>query len=333
MAARSSKNPQLPPSGRRGSFTSVPNGLIADGHRGAKKAQSAWLGTYPRSSRLSTGTTPSLSIKEFHLHLVSDASGETVSSVARACLVQFEGIEATPHLWWMVRTPGQAERVVEGIEANPGLVLVTLMDGAVRGLLEAACRRLKVPYIPVLDPVMAALAGYLEADFGTQPGRQHALDAAYFQRIDAMHFTLSHDDGQMLHDLDAADVILVGVSRTSKTPTCMYLANRGLKAANIPLVPGLPPPPELFAAKRPLIVGLTKEPKSLTDIRRSRLKFLSQAEESDYADPDRVREEVGMARKLFTQQGWPVIDVSRRSIEEASATILQLYVRRKGGTP
>jgi regulator of PEP synthase PpsR (kinase-PPPase family) len=271
-----------------------------------------------------------VSIKEFHLHLVSDASGETVSSVARACLVQFEGIEPIPHLWWLVRTQGQVERVIEGIEANPGVVLVTLMDGAVRGLLEEACRQLGVLYIPVLDPVMAALAGYLEADFGAQPGRQHALDAAYFQRIDAMHFTLSHDDGQMLHDLDSANVILVGVSRTSKTPTCMYLANRGLKAANIPLIPGMDPPPELFTTKRPLIVGLTKEPKSLTDIRRARLRFLSQAEKSDYADPERVREEVARARKLFTRQGWPVIDVSHRSIEEASAAILQLYSVRKG---
>ena len=273
-----------------------------------------------------------MSIKQFHLHLVSDASGETVSSVARACLVQFEGIEPTSHLWWLVRTPGQVERVIEGIKANPGVVLVTLMDAAVRGVLEEACRQMGVLYIPVLDPVMAALAGYLGADFGTQPGRQHALDAAYFQRIDAMQFTLAHDDGQMLHDLDAADVILVGVSRTSKTPTCMYIANRGLKAANIPLVPGVPPPVELFAVKRPLIVGLTKEPKSLTDIRRSRLRYLIQSGESDYADPERVREEVASARKLFTKHGWPVIDVSRRSIEEASAAILQLYMRRKGMT-
>jgi hypothetical protein len=266
----------------------------------------------------------------FHLHLVSDASGETITSVARACLVQFEDIEPITHQWWLIRTPAQAERVIEGIAAEPGVVMVTLMDAAVRRLLEEACRRLQVPYIPVLDPVMASLAGYLKADFGAQPGRQHALDAAYFQRIDAMHFTLSHDDGQFLQDLDSADVILVGVSRTSKTPTCMYLANRGLKAANIPLVPDIPPPLELFCAKRPLIVGLTKEPKSLTDIRRSRLRFLSGSEESDYADPERVREEVMQARRLFTRNGWPVIDVSRRSIEEASAAIIQLYQRRKG---
>jgi hypothetical protein len=270
-----------------------------------------------------------VSMKRFHLHLVSDASGETVSSVARACLVQFDTVEPIRHLWWLVRTQGQVDRVIEGIEAYPGVVLVTLMDGAVRARIEEACRRLKVPYIPVLDPVMAALAGYLKADFGAQPGRQHALDAAYFQRIDAMQFTLSHDDGQMLHDLDNADVVLVGVSRTSKTPTCMYLANRGLKAANVPLVPGIDPPAELLAAKKPLIVGLTKEPKSLTDIRRSRLQFLSGDSASAYADPENVRQEVALARRLFTTQGWPVIDVSHRSIEEASAAILQLFMRHE----
>ncbi|HVI52768.1 MAG TPA: pyruvate, water dikinase regulatory protein [Candidatus Sulfotelmatobacter sp.] len=273
-----------------------------------------------------------MSVKKFHLHLVSDATGETLNSVARACLVQFEKVEAITHPWWLVRTEKQVERVITGIEANPGLVLATVLDGGVRGLLEEACRHMHVPFVPVLDPVMGALAGYLDSEFGAQPGRQHVLDAEYFRRIDAMHFTLAHDDGQLLHDLDDADVILVGISRTSKTPTCMYLANRGLKAANIPLVPGIEPPPELFQAKRPLIVGLTKEPKSLTDIRRSRLQFLNHDGEADYADLDKVREEVAMARRLFTRHNWPVIDVSRRSIEEASAAILQHYIRHTGAS-
>lgn len=271
--------------------------------------------------------------KKFHLHLVSDATGETLTSVARACLVQFETIDATSHPWWLIRTEKQVARVIAGIEANPGIVLATVLDGGVRGLLEEACRHMHVPFVQVLDPVMGALSGYLDAEFGSQPGRQHALDAEYFRRIDAMHFTLAHDDGQMLHDIDDADIIVVGISRTSKTPTCMYLANRGIKAANIPLVPGIEPPPELFAAKRPLIVGLTKEPKSLTDIRRSRLKLLNHDKQADYADPDKVREEVTMARRLFTLKNWPVIDVSRRSIEEASAAILQLYIRHTGGDP
>ena len=272
-----------------------------------------------------------MSLKQFHLHLVSDATGETVHSVARACLVQFENIEPNYHLWWLVRSQAQVARVIVGIEENPGLVLVTVIDTAVRGVLEEACRHLKVPFIPVLDPVMAALSAHLDSEFGAQPGRQHAMDADYFKRIDAMHFTLAHDDGQLLHDLDDADIILVGVSRTSKTPTCMYLANRGIKAANIPLVPGIAPPPELLAAKRPLIVGLSKEPKSLADVRRSRLQFLKQNDETmAYADLDQVREEVTQARRLFARQGWPVIDVSRRSIEEASAAILQLFSRYRG---
>ncbi len=271
-------------------------------------------------------------MKTFHLHLVSDATGETVSSVARACLVQFENVQPIQHLWWLVRTQGQVERVIAGIEANPGLVLFTLVDTGVRAILEEACRHLHVPCTPVLDPVMAALSGFLEEEIHAQPGRQHALDQEYFNRIDAMHFTLAHDDGQLIEDVDEADVVLVGVSRTSKTPTCMYLANRGIKAANVPLVPGVPPPPEVIQSRRPLIVGLTKEPKSLADIRRHRLLFLHQDAETDYADPDKVRDEVAEARRLFAKQGWPVIDVTRRSIEEAAATILQLYARHRSRT-
>ena len=267
-----------------------------------------------------------MSLKRFHLHLVSDATGETVSSIARACLVQFENVEPIPHLWWLVRSEGQVQRVIAGIEANPGLVLATLIDDGVRGLLMEACRQMEIPCISVLDPVMAGLSDYLNSEFSSKPGRQYALDSDYFKRIDAMHFTLAHDDGQMLHDLNDADVILVGVSRTSKTPTCMYLANRGIKAANVPLVPGVPPPEELFTAQRPLIVGLTKEPKSLSDIRRTRLKFLGEESESDYADFEKVQSEVMEARRLFVKQNWPVIDVSRRSIEEASAAIVQLYM-------
>lgn len=273
-------------------------------------------------------------MKTFHLHLVSDATGETVSSVARACLVQFENVQPIQHLWWLVRTQGQVERVIAGIEANPGLVLFTIVDTGVRAVLEEACKHLHIPCIPVLDPVMVALAGFLEEEIHAQPGRQHVLDAEYFKRIDAMHFTLAHDDGQMVEDLEHSDIILVGVSRTSKTPTCMYLANRGIKASNVPLVPGVALPPQVIGAKHPLVVGLTKEPKSLSDIRRNRLKFLNQ-EETDYADVDKVREEVNNARRLFARHGWPVIDVTRRSIEEAAASILQLYARhiaaRKGG--
>lgn len=266
-----------------------------------------------------------MTAKKFHIHLVSDASGETVSSAARACLVQFEDIEPIYHSWWLIRTQGQIARVVAGIEANPGVVLATLLESPIRASLEEACRSLGVPCIPLLDPVMKALSDHLNVNFEKVPGRQHALDAEYFKRIEAMQYTLAHDDGQLMDDIEDADVILLGVSRTSKTPTCMYLANRGLKAANIPLVPGIPLPPEIFQAKKPLIIGLTKEPKSLSDIRKTRLKFLNEDNETDYADVDKVKEEVLEARRLCTRNKWPIIDVSHRSIEEASAEILQFY--------
>ncbi|MCK6449968.1 MAG: kinase/pyrophosphorylase [Alphaproteobacteria bacterium] len=264
-------------------------------------------------------------MKAFHLHLVSDATGETLHSVARACLVQFEGVEPVEHVWSMIRTPGQMEKVVAAIEAHPGVVLYTLVNASFRQSLNDICRRLQLPCISVLDPVFIALGSYLGLQVRGQPGRQHVMDAEYFSRIDAMHFAIAHDDGQMLETIHQADVILVGVSRTSKTPTCQYLANRGVKAANVPLVPGANPPPELLALKNgPIVVGLTKDPGRLVQVRRNRVRMLSQDEETDYTDLELVKEEVASARRLFARQGWPVIDVTRRSIEETAASIMGL---------
>jgi len=269
-------------------------------------------------------------MNELHIHLVSDATGETVASIARACLAQFERVQPTLHTWGLVRTLGQIERAIAGIDEHPGLVFFTLVDPVVRTKLEGACRHRSLPCISVLDPVMAALSTYFGSPVAALPGRQYQLDAEYFRRIDAMQFTLAHDDGQLIEMVEDADVVLVGVSRTSKTPTSMYLANRGLKCANYPLVPGVPLPPELENATHPLIVGLTKDPKSLSDIRRTRLRLLNQTEETDYAQFERVREEVQNARRLFSRLGWPVVDVTRRSIEEASVTIIQLHAQRRG---
>jgi [pyruvate, water dikinase]-phosphate phosphotransferase / [pyruvate, water dikinase] kinase len=266
----------------------------------------------------------------FHLHLVSDATGDTVHSVARACLVQFEDAEAIEHIWSMVRTKAQIERVIAGVEANPGVVLFTLVNETLRGPLQEGCRKLGVPAIPVLDPVIGALANHLGRKSRGLPGQQHLLDNEYFARIDAMTFALNHDDGQSSWGINDADVVLVGVSRTSKTPTCIYLANRGIKAANVPIVPGVPLPPELEKAERPLIVGLTNDPERLIQVRRNRLSMLHQDEATDYTDIEAVRSEVAQARRLFAQNHWPVIDVSRRSIEETAAAILKLLARRHG---
>jgi [pyruvate, water dikinase]-phosphate phosphotransferase / [pyruvate, water dikinase] kinase len=269
-------------------------------------------------------------VTKFHLHLVSDATGDTVHSVARACLVQFEGAEAIEHIWSMVRTKTQVERIVAAIAAHPGVVLYTLVNETLRQPLIEGCRRLQVPAIPVLDPVIGALASYLGRQSRGLPGQQHLLDSEYFQRIDAMTFALAHDDGQSAFGIDTADVVLVGVSRTSKTPTCIYLANRGIKAANVPVVPGMPLPPELLVAKQPLIVGLTNDPERLIQVRKNRLSMLHQDERTDYTDIEAVREEVGNARRLFAEHHWPVIDVTRRSIEETAAAILKLLARRHG---
>lgn len=264
-------------------------------------------------------------MKSIHLHLVSDSSGETVSSVARACLVQFDGVSVNTHQWWLIRTPGQAQRVLAGVKDHPGVVIYTVVDPQIRHLLESGFRDMEVPHIPVLDPVMNVLSLQLEAPMDGKPGLQHTMDAEYFRRIDAMTFTIEHDDGQSMVRLCDADIIVFGVSRTSKTPTCMYLANRGLKAMNIPVVPGIPLPPEALQIDGPLKVGLTREPQSLADIRRNRLRLMNDAFNETYAEEDHVREEVLEARRLFSRLGLPVIDVSRKSIEEAAATIMQLY--------
>ena len=260
----------------------------------------------------------------FHLHLVSDSTGETVSTVARACLVQLVDFRANEHIWSMVRSSAEVARVIVAIEKEPGFVLYTLVDQDVRSALEKGCRHLQVPCVAVLDPVFAALGRYLGAKIHALPGRQHVMDDEYFNRIEAMQFVLGHDDGQCTWDLNESDVVLMGVSRTSKTPTCIYLANRGVKAANVPVVPGAALPSEVLEAAHPLIVGLTNDPKRLVHLRRNRMRLVADDAETDYTDIDRVSREVTGARRLFADYGWPVIDVTRRSVEETASTILQL---------
>jgi regulator of PEP synthase PpsR (kinase-PPPase family) len=264
-------------------------------------------------------------MNSFHVHLVSDSTGETVILVARASLVQFEQIEPQEHHWTMIRSPNQVEGVLKGITDNPGFVIFTLVNTENRKILEEGCRRLQLPCVPVLDPVVAGLGTYLGAEIHARPGGQHVLDDEYFNRIEAMQFALSHDDGQSTWDINDADVVLMGVSRTSKTPTSIYLANRGIKTANIPLVPGCPIPEEIFEAKNPLIIGLTKDPKRLVEIRRQRLRMINQDENTDYVDLEMVSKEINDARRLYTKHDWAVINVSRKSIEETAATIIKMY--------
>lgn len=268
-----------------------------------------------------------------HIHLVSDATGETINAVTRACLVQFENVPVQEYFWNLVRTSRQLRLVTDAIQQMPGLVLYTFVDDELRHELESFCRDYDIPSLAILDPVMQALDKFLERRHAHQPGRQHVLNDEYFSRIAAMDYAMALDDGQSTDHLQEADVIILGVSRSSKTPTCLYLANRGVRAANVPIVPGCPLPPALeqrqgaFADK--LVVGLTKSPDTLVEIRLARLKLLHGDKNADYVDPDKVREEVQAARRLFTKLGCPVIDVTHRSIEETAAEIMMLLSRRK----
>jgi [pyruvate, water dikinase]-phosphate phosphotransferase / [pyruvate, water dikinase] kinase len=265
----------------------------------------------------------------FHLHLVSDATGETLIAVSRAATTQYQGVASIEHVYPLVRTHEQLDRVISEIESAPGLVLFTLVDLGLSERLETFCKENGCPCLSVLTPVHAMIQSYLGAVSTPRPGAQHMLNADYFRRIDALNFTMMHDDGQMAEDLEEADVVLVGISRTSKTPTSIYLANRGVKTANIPLVPGVPHPPQLEKLIRPLVVGLVASPDRIVQIRQNRLLSLNASDNTDYADKTSISEELANARRLFSKHDWPVIDVTRRSIEEASATIIEWYNARK----
>jgi [pyruvate, water dikinase]-phosphate phosphotransferase / [pyruvate, water dikinase] kinase len=266
----------------------------------------------------------------FHIHLVSDSTGETLNAMARAVCARFNDVLPIEHIYALIRSTRQLERALEEIAGAPGIVMHTIVDAGLRAALEDGCRRLEMPCIAALDPVVSAMSRYLGAKISTRVGAQHALDNDYFDRIEALNYAIANDDGAGGQDLEQADVILVGVSRTSKTPTSIYLAHRGIRAANVPLVPGQAPPQKLFDAKGKLIVGLTASPDRLIQIRRNRLLSLREDRESDYVDVEAVRSEIIQARRLFERMGWPVIDVTRRSIEETAAAIMNLLYGGRG---
>jgi len=268
-----------------------------------------------------------------HLHLLSDSTGETLENVAKAGLAQFDGVETIKHFWPMVRSEGHLDRILVEIAQRPGLVLFTIVNAEIRRKLEERCHVLGLPAVSALDPVIDALSRMLGQEAKARPGRQHILDAAYFRRVEAIQFTIAHDDGIGAEDWEEADILLVGVSRSSKTPTSIYLANRGYKVANIPLVIESPPPATLYTLKNPIIVGLTTSPERLIQVRRNRLLALNQSPETAYVDQERVSAEVIYARRLFSDKGWPMIDVTRRSIEETAAAVINLLNERNSANP
>jgi regulator of PEP synthase PpsR (kinase-PPPase family) len=269
-------------------------------------------------------TAPTRLATYFHIHLVSDSTGETLNALARAVCARFDNVLPIEHIYALVRSKRQLDRALGDIEEAPGIVIHTIVDPQLRAALEEGCRRLDMPCIPALDPLVGALSRYLGASTTSRVGAHLRLDNDYFNRMDALNYAIGHDDGQGGQDLDQADVVLIGVSRTSKTPTCIYLAHRGVRAANVPLVPGRPIPDKLFHLNHALIVGLTISPDRLIQIRRNRLLSLKENRESSYIDVDAVRDEIVQARRLYERNGWPVIDVTRRSVEETAAAVLNL---------
>lgn len=264
-----------------------------------------------------------------HLHLLSDSTGETLEMIAKAALAQFDEAEVIRHFWPMVRSRQHLDRIIAELAESPGLVLYTLVNPETRARLEERCRAMGVPHVAALDEITAALEERLGEAAKARPGRQHAMDDAYFARVDAIHFTIAHDDGVGADNWEEADIVLAGVSRTSKTPTSIYLANRGYKVANVPLVVESPPPAQLFRLRRPLVVGLTTAARRLIEIRRNRLLSLNENTETAYVDEDGVARELAFARRIFADNGWPVIDVTRRSIEETAAAVIKLMGERK----
>ena len=268
--------------------------------------------------------------QRFHLHLLSDSTGETLENIAKAALAQFDGVDdVDKHFWPMVRSATHLDRILVDITANPGLVLFTLVNRDTRRKLETRCLALGLPAVAALDAVSDAMSNMLGQEAKARPGRQHVMDAAYFARVDAIQFTIAHDDGLNSQNWEEADILLAGVSRTSKTPTSIYLANRGFKTANIPIVPQSPPPTNLFTLKHPLVVGLVTSAERLIQVRRNRLLSLNQAPDTDYVDEEMVKAEVTAARRMFADNDWPVLDVTRRSIEESAAAIINLFNERE----
>lgn len=270
----------------------------------------------------------------FHLHLVSDSTGETLITVARAVAAQYANVTPVEHVYPLVRSQKQLDRVLDEIEEAPGIVLFTLLEKDLVSRLEDKCKAINVPSLSIIGPVMQLFEAYLGAATTGRVGAQHVLNAEYFKRIDALNYTMIHDDGQHVEGLEEADVVLVGVSRTSKTPTSIYLANRGIRTANVPLVPGIPVPAQLETLTRPLVVSLHATPERLIQIRQNRLLSMGTDSGSDtYTDRQSVTEEVAFARKLSAKHDWPLLDVTRRSIEETAAAIMKLYSDRQRNRP
>lgn len=265
----------------------------------------------------------------FHLHLVSDSTGETLTTIAKAAAVQYADVQPIEHVYPLIRSRRQLDRVLQEVKSAPGIVLYTIVNKDLSAELEKRCRDLGTPCLYVLEPIMKMFESYLGAPQRPIVAGQHVLDQEYFRRIDALNFTMAHDDGRLPADLNDADIVIVGISRTSKTPTSIYLAQRGYKTTNLPLVPELMLPEQLTKPHKAFVVGLVASPERIAEIRRNRVRLLSDRDLDTYVNREKIAAEITYSRRLCAKYGWPVIDVTRRSVEETAATIIKLYQDRQ----
>jgi regulator of PEP synthase PpsR (kinase-PPPase family) len=263
--------------------------------------------------------------RTFHLHMISDATGETLSTISKAVRVQYAQVRAIEHLHPLVRSRRELDRVIKDVKAAPGIVLYTLFNRELADALEQSCRQLNIPCVAALKPILQVFESYLGTPATPTVGGQHVLDADYFRRIEALNFTMLHDDGHLPENMSDADIVLVGISRTSKTPTSIYLANRGFKTANVPLVPGMAVPPQLEAPTSAFVVGLVASPERIAQVRQNRVIEQAHGHLDEYVDRDAIAAEIAQTRQLCARHGWPIIDVTRRSIEETAAAIIRLF--------
>ncbi|PHS78965.1 MAG: phosphoenolpyruvate synthase regulatory protein [Rhodospirillaceae bacterium] len=267
----------------------------------------------------------------FILHKISDSTGQTLDVLARACMAQFADVIVEEKRWTHILDKDQVKLVLAEIKKNPGFVIFTVVDDELSEQLVLGCKKLQVPCIDLLNPVLSQMGNYLGLIRESRPGSQHVMDGDYYAKVDALHYVLAHDEGQSLNDIDEADVILVGVSRTTKTPTSIYLANRGYKTANVPFILGMQLPKELIAAERPLVIGITKDPERLVHIRIQRLELQGHSIDTDYTDIEAVTEEIVKSKQVCEDHGWPIIDVTKQSVEETADTIIQMLNTRLDG--
>ncbi len=264
----------------------------------------------------------------FHLHLVSDATGETLTTIAKAAAVQYAQVRPIEHVHPLIRTGKMLDRVLQEIEQAPGIVLYTIINAELAKVLEDRCQELQAPCMAVLQPIMTLFESYLGAPQTPTVAGQHVLDADYFRRIDALNFTMAHDDGRLPEDVSDADIVILGISRTSKTPTSIYLAQRGYKTTNLPLVPEIPIPEALTKPHKAFVVCLVASAERIAEVRRNRAMLMADRDLKTYIDRDAIAAEIAYSRRLCAKNGWPVIDVTRKSVEESAATLIRLMADR-----